>query len=97
MFKYPILSRVYVTHKIEFVTIINILKYRNNQQLSNILDNLVTNRAFLSHNKFIFNKEYSFDFFTNINSRITLPDTLKNSIQDELMWMDIDGENKQQY
>ena len=53
------------------------VKYGNKQQLSNIFDT-----KFRSH------KEHSIGFFANTNPRVILRDTLRNDIQDELMWID---------
>ena len=60
--------------------------------MSNILDTLVTNSAFLTHTKFDSHKEHSISFFSQINPRITLRDTLRGTIQDLLMWIDLDDE-----
>ena len=60
--KYPKVSRFYITFKIEPSRSVSDLKYGNNSQMENILDTLVKNNAFFSHNKFYSYKEYSLGF-----------------------------------
>ena len=60
--------------------------------MSNIFGTLVNKNTFLSHDKFQSNKEHAVVFFVEISPRITLRDTLRETIQDALMWSDIDEE-----
>ena len=76
-------SRVYISHKIESAIPLDEIKYGNRQQLSNIVDTLVSNNAYLNLNKFCTHKEQSIGFFTHINPKVTLR---------ELMWIDLDDE-----
>ena len=85
-------SRVYISHKIESAIPLDEIKYGNRQQLSNIVDTLVSNNAYLNLNKFCTHKEQSIGLFTHINPKVTLRDSFKNEIQNELMWIDLDDE-----
>ena len=90
--KDPKSSRVYISHKIESAIPLGDIKYGNKQKLSSIFDTLVKNNAYLSLNKFGTHKEHSIGFFTNINPKVTLRDNFCNTIQDELMWIDLNDE-----
>ena len=85
-------SNFKVSHKIESAIPLGDIKYGKRQQLSNILDTLVTNNAYLDLNKFSTHKEHSIRFFTHMNPNVTLRDNFRNKIQDELMWIDLDDE-----
>ena len=91
-YKYPTSSRVHISHKIESASPLGDIKYGKRQQLSNIVDTLVTNNAYLNLNNFRIHKEHSIGFFTHINPKVTLRDNFRNKIQDELMWIDLDDE-----
>ena len=86
------LSRFYISHKIESAIILGEIKYGNKQQISRIFDTLVKNNAYLIINKFSTHNEHSIGFFTHINPKVTLRDNLRNVIQEELMWVDLDDE-----
>ena len=46
-------------------------------------------------NKYSYHREHSIGFFVNINPKITLRKNLCKSIQDHLMWMDIDDKENE--
>ena len=88
-------SRVYVSHKIESAKPLGELKHGSRYCMSNIFDTLVKNNAFLSHKKFNSHKEHSIGFFLEVNPKITLRNEMRNRIQDQLMWIDLeDNETK---
>ena len=58
--------------------------------MSNIFDTLVKNNAFLSHKKLNSHKEHSIGFFLEVNPKITLRNEMRNRIQDQLMWIDLE-------
>ena len=66
------------------------IKHGSTTNVSNIFKTLVDNNAFLNLNKYSYHREHSIGFFANINLKITLRENLRKSIQDHLMWMDID-------
>ena len=70
--------------------------YSNNVHMENIFDTLVKNNVFLSHNKFQLHKDHSLGFFVEINLRVTLPETLRRRIHNQLMWIDLDDEDSQE-
>ena len=51
------------------------------------------NNAFLRHEKFKSDKEHSLCFFVEIIPRVTLRETIRRRIQDQLMWIDLDDED----
>ena len=55
----------------------------------------MNNSTFLSHDKFQSHKKHAIEFFVDTNPRITLRDTLREKIQDALIWIDIDVETSQ--
>ena len=71
---------------------LSIIKYGNNNQLSNIFDTLVNHNAYLSHRKFESHKEHSIGIFSNINSKVTLRDNLRPKNQNELTWIYLNDE-----
>ena len=85
-------SPVYIPHHIESARALGELKHGSKQDMSNIFDTLVNNNAFLSHDKFHFHKKHVIGFFVHLSLRITLRDTLREEIQDALMWIDLDDE-----
>ena len=85
-------STVYVTHKIESAKSVSDLKHGNNSDMINILSTLVENGGFLKHQKFQSHKEHAIGFFVQISPQVTLGDTLRERIQDILMWIDIEDE-----
>ena len=55
----------------------------------------VDNNAFITQNKYRHNREHSIGFFTGITPKITLRESLRKSIHDHIIWIDIDDkENK---
>ena len=58
----------------------------------NSMKNKKANSTFLNHKKFNSHKEYSIRFFSQISPRITLCDTLRETLQELLMWIDLDDE-----
>ena len=56
------------------------------------MKNKEVNSTFLNHKKFNSHKEYSIRFFSQISPRITLCDTLRETLQELLMWIDLDDE-----
>ena len=58
--------------------------------MSNIFDTLVKNNTFVSHKKINSHKEYSIGFFPEVNPKITLRNEMRNRIQDQLMWIDLE-------
>ena len=92
IYKWSKFSRVYIFHKIEFAIPISVLNYGNRQQLSNIFDTLVTNGAYLHHNKFRAHTKHLIGFFTHINPKVTLRNNLRIIIQDEFIWIDLNDE-----
>ena len=91
--KCPKTSRVYISFKIESSRSLGELKHGNNTHLENIFDTLKKNNAFLRHEKFKSHKEHSLGFFVDINPRVTLRETLRRRIQDQLMWIDLEDED----
>ena len=90
--KDPQNSRIYINHKIESARSILDLKFGNRNDMFNIFDTLAENNAFLKHKKFNSHKEHSIFFFSQKSSRITLRDTLHETIQELLMWIYLDDE-----
>ena len=60
-----------------------------------MFDALVNNSTFLSHDKFKSHKEHAIRFFVDISLRITLRYTLREKIQDALIWIDLDDKISQ--
>ena len=87
-------GRIYIAHKIESSKTIREIKYGSRNCLSNIFDTLVKNNTFLSHRKSNCHKEYSIGFFANINSKGILKESMHECVQDHLMFIDIDDEDK---
>ena len=46
----------------------------------------------LSHKKFKSHRKHSIDFFVNINPKISLRDSLRTRIQDQLTWIVLDDD-----
>ena len=92
IFKSPKSSRVYITHKIESAIPLSVIKYGNKNQLSNIFATLVNHNAYLSHRQFESHKEHSIGVFSNINPNVILRDSLRQKIQHDLMWVDLNDE-----
>ena len=85
-------SRVYVSHKIESSKPLSELKHGSRNCMSNIFETLVKNNAFLSHKKFNSHKEHSIGFFMKVNPKITLRNEMRERIQDQLMFIDLEDE-----
>ena len=90
--KFPKPSRVYITFKIELLLSLSDLKLGNNVYMENIFDKLKKNNTFLHHDKCQSYKEHSLGFFVEANLRVTLRETLRRIIHDQLMWIDLDAE-----
>ena len=90
------MSLVYFSRKIESAIPLGNIKYRSRQQLSNIFDTLVSNNAYLNFKTFSTHKEYLIGFSTRVNPKVTLREILRNKIQDELKWIDLDDEESVQ-
>ena len=78
--KEPKSFRVYISFKIESSRFLGDLKYGNNAHIENIFDTLKKNKSFLCHETFKSHKEYSLGFFVDINTRVTLWETLRRRI-----------------
>ena len=89
----PKSSNVYIYFKIEFSRSLGDLKHGNNTHMANIFDTLKKINTFLRHKKIKSHKEYSLEFFVEINPRVTLRETLRRRIHDQLMWIDLDDED----
>ena len=63
--------------------------------MSNILDTLVKNNAFLSHKQFNYHKKHFIGFFMNVNPKIILRNEMRKKIQEQLMWIDLEDKKKQ--
>ena len=85
-------SRIYILHLIESARALRELKHGSKQEMSNIFDTLVNDNAFLSHKKFQSHKENAISFFVDLSLCIILRDTLREKIQDALMWIDLGDE-----
>ena len=92
LYKCPKSSHVYISYKIECASPLAVIKYRNRQKFSNIIDILVTNSAYLTLNKFRTHEEHSIGFFVHINPKVNVRDDFRNAIQDELKWIDLNDE-----
>ena len=92
MHKYPKSSRFCIYNKIKSVIPLTVIKYGNRHQLSNIFDTLVTNGTYLNLNTFSTHEEHSIGFFIHISLKITLRNNFRNTIQDELIQIDLDNE-----
>ena len=64
--------------------------------MTKIFVTLISNGAYLTHNKFQSHKEHAVGFFVNINPRVTLRDELRARLQEVLMWIDIEEKECQQ-
>ena len=93
--KDPKTSRVYISFKIESSKHMSEIKHGSTTNVSNIFKTLVDNNAFLNLNKYSYHREHSIGFFANISPKITLRENLRKSIQDHLMWMDIDDKENE--
>ena len=83
-------SRVCVSHKIEFTKLLGELKHGSRYCMSNIFDTLVKINVFISHKKINSHKEHLIGFFLSIKPKITLQNEMRNRIQDQLMWIDLE-------
>ena len=94
--KEPKSFRVYISFKIESTRSLGDLKYGNNAHIESIFDTLKKNKSFLCHETFKSHKEHSLGFFVDINTRVILWETLRRSIQDRLILIDIDAEESKE-
>ena len=93
--KDPKTSRAYISFKIESSKHMSEIKHGYSTNVLNIFKTLVDNNAFLNLNKYSYHREHSIGFFANVNPKITLRENLRKSIQDHLIWMDIDDKENE--
>ena len=80
IFKCSKSSRVYITHKIESVIPLSVIKSGNKNQLYNIFTTLVNHNIYLFYKIIESHKKHSIGFFSNINPKMTLRDSLRQNI-----------------
>ena len=93
--KDPKTSRVYISFKIKSSKHMFEIKHGSFTNVSNIFKTLVDNNAFINLNKYSYHREHSIGFFANITQKNALRENLCKSIQDYLMWIDIDDKENE--
>ena len=88
-------SRVYISFKIESSKHMSEIKHGSSTNVSNIFKTLVDNNEFIYLNKYSYHRKHSIGFFANISSTFTIRENLRKSIQDQLIWIDIDDKENE--
>ena len=58
-------------------------------------DTLKQNNTFLHYDKFESHREHLIGFSVEVNPRVTLRETLRRRIHNQLMWIDLNAEKNQ--
>ena len=88
-------SRNCISFKMNSSKYISEIKHVSSSNLSKKIKTFVDNNAFITQNKYRHHREHSIGFFTSINPKITPRESLRKSIHDHIIWMDIDDKENE--